>query len=80
MELGHSPDASADAIWLQYWLPGPPPPTDCRTAGGAKATTTLGLKHEYWKNAIPVTVYRCKACGLLESYARRSSQDAADSA
>lgn len=80
MEMGHSPDASSDALWLHYWIPGPPPATDLRMPGGAKAATALRVMadREYWKQAIPVTVHRCKSCGYLESYARRGPDTASE--
>ncbi len=54
MEIGYSPDAAYAAhSVIHCWLPGAPEPA---------------MRQEL-KGAHPIVTYRCKDCGVLESYA-----------
>jgi hypothetical protein len=61
MNRGHMPDYSySDAIVLQaVWAPGDPKPRRFQT----------GIKADF-DAQIPLTAYRCPACGFVEFYAR----------
>ena len=59
MDRGHLPDAAAgEQVLVGVWAPGEPEPR--RIMGGIK----------YHKDrAVPLTAYRCPACGYVELYA-----------
>jgi hypothetical protein len=58
MEAGVVPDRSYGAIIHASWFEGP---AEKGMLGSLKLTG---------KKSFPITVYRCAACGYLESYAR----------
>jgi hypothetical protein len=59
MDRGHLPDVAHDQILQSSWAPGEPVPR--RFFGGIK----------YHADAlIPLSAYRCPACGYVELYAR----------
>ena len=62
MESGYCPDLNYSVTSNPCWLPGLPKRGFFRGALKISATD--------WRSAIAVITFRCKNCGLLESYAR----------
>lgn len=63
MEIGYSPDYSHGSILLGQWIRGQPQRSWLAMFGGLVIRAT-------GRKPIPIRVYRCESCGLLESYAR----------
>ena len=62
MQAGFVPDYSDGVVLERRWVE------------GKFATRWLGLRLRSKKPPVPITTYRCTACGYLESYARQQTQ------